>query len=82
MALLGGIDVIVFTGGIGENSRRIREAVCINMEWAGVHISTERNEQVDGEMQIADDDSNVDIWVIPTNEELVVARLSAALLQT
>ena len=82
MALLGGIDVIVFTGGIGENSRRIREAVCSNMEWAGVHISGKRNEQVDGESRIAHDDSNVDVWVIPTNEELVVARQSAELLNS
>ena len=82
MALLGGIDVIVFTGGIGENSRRIRDAVCSNMEWAGVHLSRKRNEQVDGETRIAHDDSNVDVWVIPTNEELVVARQSAELLNS
>jgi acetate kinase len=52
------------------------------MEWAGVHISGKRNEQVDGESRIAHDDSNVDVWVIPTNEELVVARQSAELLNS
>jgi acetate kinase len=82
MALLGGTDVIVFTGGIGENSRRIREAVCRNMEWAGVHVSRQRNEQVSGETRIANDDSNIDVWVIPTNEELVVARQSSELLNS
>lgn len=82
MALLGGTDVIVFTGGIGENSRRIRAAVCANMQWAGIHMSQKRNEHVDGETRIAHDDSNVDIWVIPTNEEIVVARQAAELLQS
>lgn len=74
MALLGGVDAIVFTGGIGENSERIRRAVCSNMEWAGVHLSEERNAAVDGETRIAADDANVDLWVVPTNEELIVAR--------
>ena len=82
MTLLGGVDAIVFTGGIGENSNRIRNAVLHDMQWAGVHLSSERNNNVEGEARIASDDSNVDIWVIPTNEELVVARQSAALLQT
>ena len=77
MALLGGVDAIVFTGGIGENSERIRRAVCADMEWAGLHLSADRNEQVTGETRIAADDSNVDVWVLPTNEELIVARQTA-----
>lgn len=77
MALLGGVDAIVFTGGIGENSERIRTAVCTNMEWAGVHLSKDRNNQVHGETSIAADDSNVDLWVLPTNEELIVAKQAA-----
>lgn len=76
-ALLGGVDVIVFTGGIGENSSRIRRAVCTNMEWAGIHLSEERNAAAKGEASIAADDSNVDLWVVPTNEELIVARQTA-----
>ncbi|GAB4145955.1 MAG: acetate/propionate family kinase [Planctomycetaceae bacterium] len=81
MALLGGVDVIVFTGGIGENSVRIREAACSNMEWAGIHLSPERNQAAKGEFSIAADDSNVDLWVLPTNEEIVVARQAVAVLQ-
>lgn len=79
-ALLGGANAIVFTGGIGENSLRIRESVCKNMEWAGVRLDTKRNEQVDGETRISADNSNVEIWVVPTNEEIVVARQSAELI--
>ncbi len=81
LALLGGADVIVLTGGIGQNSRRIREAVLTDMEWAGIHLSRELNEQVQGETRIAHFDSNVDLWVVPTNEELVVARQVAELLK-
>jgi acetate kinase len=82
MAALGGADVIVFTGGIGENSSRIREAVCSNMEWAGIHLCKDRNNSVQGETSIAADDSNVDLWVVPTNEEIVVARQAAEVLKT
>lgn len=81
MALLGGVDAIVFTGGIGENSNRIRSAVLNDMQWAGIHLSEKRNNEVAGESRIASDDSNVDLWVIPTNEEIVVARQAAELLQ-
>lgn len=80
MALLGGTDVIVFTGGIGENSERIRTNVCRNMEWAGVKLCSEKNSAVqrNTEVCISTDDSKVQVWVIPTNEELVVARQTAA----
>ena len=79
-ALLGGVDVIVFTGGIGENSERIRANVCKNMEWAGVELCSEKNSAVkrNTEVCINADNSKVQIWVIPTNEELVVARQTAA----
>ena len=80
LALLGGVDVIVFTGGIGENSLRIRESVCCNMEWAGIQLDSKRNEHVDGETRISSDESRVEIWVVPTNEEIVVARQSAELI--
>ena len=81
MAALGGVDVVVFTGGIGENSRRIREEVCRNMEWAGIHLDSNRNNEANGEASIAANDSNVDLWVVPTNEELVVARQVAELVE-
>jgi acetate kinase len=78
MALLGGADVIVFTGGIGENSERIRTNVCARMEWAGVQLCAERNRGVKGETGLHQDGSRVQIWTIPTNEEIVVARQTAA----
>ncbi|HIK92611.1 MAG TPA: acetate/propionate family kinase [Planctomycetes bacterium] len=80
MALLGGADVIVFTGGIGENSERIRTNVCRSMEWAGVELCSEKNSAVarGTEVCINSDGSIVQVWVIPTNEEIVVARQTAA----
>ncbi|MEQ9410524.1 MAG: acetate/propionate family kinase [Fuerstiella sp.] len=80
MALLGGVDVVVFTGGIGENSERIRSSVGRDMEWAGLKLSSEKNEAVqrNTEVCISAEDSRVQVWVIPTNEELVVARQTAA----
>lgn len=79
MALLGGIDVIVFTGGIGENSERIRTNVCRNMQWAGIELDAAKNSAVkrNTEVCISADNSKVQAWVIPTNEELVVARQTA-----
>jgi len=74
LALLGGADVIVFTGGIGENSERIRTHVCRNMEWAGVELCEQKNSGVKGEACLSKDSSRVQIWTVPTNEELVVAR--------
>jgi acetate kinase len=74
MALLGGADVIVFTGGIGENSDRIRANVCRNMEWAGVELCSTKNQGLKGEACLNEDSSKVQVWTVPTNEELVVAR--------
>ncbi len=82
MALLGGTDVIVFTGGIGENSERIRTNVCREMEWAGLEICPQRNSgRVRGEARLTKDESRVQVWVVPTNEELVVARQTAGAIQ-
>ncbi len=79
MALLGGVDVIVFTGGIGENSERIRTNVCRDMQWAGIELDSAKNSAVkrNTEVCVSADSSNVQAWVIPTNEELVVARQTA-----
>ena len=79
MALLGGADVIVFTGGIGENSQRIRTNVCRDMEWAGLKICSQKNiGRLTGDVCISTDNSLIQAWVVPTNEELVVARQTAA----
>ena len=80
MALLGGTDVIVFTGGIGENSERIRTSVCRNMEWAGVELCETKNSGMKGEACLSKETSRVQIWTVPTNEELVVARQTAVAL--
>ena len=81
MALLGGADVIVFTGGIGENSERIRANVCRNMEWAGVELCGSKNSGTKGEACLSKETSRVGIWTVPTNEELVVARQTAEALR-
>lgn len=80
MSLLCGADVVVFTGGIGENSQRIRAAVCERMEWAGLQFDSAKNTQVSGESPLSADGSKVQAWVIPTNEELIVARQTATVI--
>ncbi len=82
MSLLGGADAIVFTGGIGENSQRVRSAVCERMQWAGLEFDSGKNDAVSGESLLSADGSKIQAWVIPTNEELIVARQTAALLAT
>ncbi len=81
IAVLGGIDAVVFTGGIGENSRFIREQVCAGFEWAGLKLDGDKNKSATADEQsIADAESKIDIWIVPTNEEIVVARQTAAVL--
>ena len=70
---LGGLDVLVFTGGIGENSFVVRESVCGYLEHVGVFIDRDKNKKV-SEGIISGGDSEVDVMVIPTNEELMIAR--------
>ncbi len=81
LVLLGGADAIVFTGGIGENSSRMREAVCADLGWFGIALDPVRNREAKGEAPIHDLGSRVQIWIMPTNEELVVARQAKALLE-
>ncbi|HQJ75329.1 MAG TPA: acetate kinase [Bacteroidota bacterium] len=72
-AAMGGIDAVVFTGGIGENSINVRKAVCSDMEFLGIKINEEKNASKEKEKNISDDNSKVAVLVIPTNEELVIA---------
>ncbi|MDD6479123.1 MAG: acetate kinase [Oscillospiraceae bacterium] len=74
VAAMNGVDAIAFTGGIGENDKALREAVCENLGYLGVNIDPEKNSQRGKEIKISTDDSKVDIYVIPTNEELAIAR--------
>jgi acetate kinase len=77
---LGGADVIVFTGGIGENRPAFRASVCENLEDLGIVLDTEVNRTAKGEAKISAPQSRTQIWTIPTNEELIVARQAAQLL--
>jgi acetate kinase len=77
-AALGGLDAIVFTGGIGENSAAIRERVCRDAAWLGAELDVEANRK--GGPRINSAGSRVSAWVIPTNEELMIARHTRALL--
>ena len=76
LTVLGGADAIVFSAGIGENSSIIRDGVCKNMEWAGIELDKTKNDTLPrgSESRISKDSSRVQIWVVPTNEEIVVAR--------
>ena len=78
-AAMGGVDAIIFTAGIGENHMRARKWACEGLEFMGVKLDPERNGSVDGETKISTDDSPVQVWVIPTNEELAIARDTLAL---
>ena len=78
---LGGLDLLVFTGGIGENGTEVRTAICENLGEFGIQLCQQRNAEVSGETAIHTDDSRCQIWVVPTNEELIVARQASELLQ-
>lgn len=75
LASMGGADAVVFTGGIGENSPDVRGRICEGLEWVGLKIDKNRNEQALGrEERITTDDSKLHAFVIPTDEELLIAR--------
>lgn len=80
MALLGGVDAIVFTGGIGENSSVMRHGVCSNLGWFGIELDEAKNQKAKGEMPIHGNGSRVQLWIMPTNEEIIVARQTRDLL--
>lgn len=80
-AAMGGLDCIVFTAGIGENSPNVREGVCEGLEFLGVQLDKAENaKRVDGIHEVSAKGSKVKVLVIPTNEELVIARETQALL--
>jgi acetate kinase len=80
VAEMNGIDVLVFTAGIGENQQDIRAAVCRDMDYLGIKMDEEKNMAVQGyEACVSAADSKVQIWIIPTEEELMIAKDTAAL---
>ena len=75
LASMGGADALVFTGGIGEHSPEIRARICAGLEWAGLAIDPGQNRQTVGrEGRVSTEGSRLHAWVIPTNEELLIAR--------
>ncbi len=77
-AVMGGIDALIFTGGIGEHSARIRAAATASFEWLGIRIDPARNE--DGSYELSADDSPVRVFRVPTDEEAMIARHVTGLL--
>lgn len=74
IAAMNGVDAIIFTGGIGENALEVRKNVCDDMEFFGIKLDNERNQTRGKLCKISADDSKVQVWVVPTNEELLIAR--------
>src|SRR4030095_13982518 len=77
-AALGGLDGLVFTAGIGENSPEIRKRICQASAWLGIELDDEANMR--GGARISSNASKVPAWTIPTNEELMIARHTGVLL--
>jgi acetate kinase len=78
---LGGADAIVFTGGIGENSATVRSAVCHGLEFIGITLDKQLNSTAKGEQRVSKEDGRIQVWIMPTNEELIVARQTRNLLK-
>ena len=79
-AALGGLDALVFTAGIGEHAASIRERVCRAAAWLGVELDPATNAA--GGPRISAENSRIPAWVIPTNEELMIARQTRTLVAT
>ncbi len=73
-AAMDGIDAVAFTGGIGENSARLREACCSGLEFLGIRLDPQRNQNENGDRLVSASDSAVAVIALSTNEELIVAR--------
>ena len=78
IAILSGLDALVFCGGIGENAWQIRERICNGMEWIGIELDETRNRA--GETVISSDRSRVRVFIVHTNEEVMIARHTSRLL--
>jgi len=81
LVALGGLDVLVFTGGIGERSPLVRQRVCEGLSFLGIRLSGERNDAGANEVTVSADVSDVRVLVLQTNEELIVARQTRDVLQ-
>ena len=80
-AAMNGLDAVLFTGGIGENSDDVRAEVCRNMDFFGIKLDEEANNGCRGQLKrISAPDSKVEVWIVPTNEELLIARDTLSLI--
>lgn len=82
LVALGGLDVLVFTGGIGARSAEIRTRVCAGLDFLGIRLDARRNASAAGDGPVSADDSAVQILTLQTNEELIVARQTQAVLNS
>ncbi len=82
LAVLNGTDAIVMTGGIGQHAVDVRSQILSGMEYAGIILDAARNQKAKGEARIDAAGSPVQLWVLPTNEELIVARQTVSVLQS
>lgn len=81
-AIMNGLDAVLFTGGIGENSYDLRSDVCRDMDYLGIKLDEKANDGLCGKLaKISAPDSKVEVWVVPTNEELLIARDTKALVE-
>jgi acetate kinase len=78
VSVLGGLDALVFTAGIGKNSVQVRAALCARLAWLGVTVDARANGHSGPCISAAD--SRVSVWVIPTDEELMIARHTVAII--
>lgn len=82
-AVMNGLDAVIFTGGIGENSDDLRADVCADMDYLGIKLDEKANAGLRGKLaKISADDSKVQVWVVPTNEELLIARDTKELVES
>jgi len=79
-AAMNGLDAVVFTGGIGENSSLMRKMICEDMDYFGIKIDEKKNNVRGKEADISAEGSKTKVLVIPTNEELMIARDTVALI--
>ena len=78
---MNGVDYIIFTGGIGENQINIRKGICEKLEFMGVKLNLDNNNMRGEEKVISTDDSKIKVYVIPTNEELMIAKETKRLIE-
>ena len=72
---MGGLDAVIFTGGIGENSDDLRDECCEGLGFMGIELDRAKNTELNhGEGKISTEGSRVEVWIVPTNEELLIAR--------